>query len=224
MKIIIFDIDETIGYFSQIYVLCHAVEKEFGKRMTIYQFTIILNMFPEVFRPDIFNLFKYLSLNKDALFGFYTNTHLSKAWLDYLIIYIHNNIGYKLFDFLIAPNSIYRTTKKKKFNDLECCVDNIINKYESRAYCFIDDVIHAEMCNPNLTYIIVSPYVNEMGYNDIMLRFKLNMHKLHLQNIYMEESFFNQHAKLSKHRSNQTKLQFNKNIILKITDFINYNV
>ena len=59
-KVIVFDLDETIGHFMQLSELDWKLKRYFGKDITKKHFFKILDIFPEIFRPNIFNIFKYL--------------------------------------------------------------------------------------------------------------------------------------------------------------------
>ena len=57
-KVIIFDLDETIGYFQQISILDHYFKNTFEIQKEFALVEYLLNTFPQVFRPGIFKIFK----------------------------------------------------------------------------------------------------------------------------------------------------------------------
>ena len=61
---VIFDLDETIGHFWQIGKLWEGLKILKGNKFGEKDFNEILDMFPYVFRPGIFNVFKYLKSEK----------------------------------------------------------------------------------------------------------------------------------------------------------------
>ena len=63
-KVIVFDMDKTLGYFTQLGVLIEAIEeirKKSIKRTDLYK---IFDLYPECFRPGIFKTLKYIKKNK----------------------------------------------------------------------------------------------------------------------------------------------------------------
>ena len=58
-NVVIFDLDETIGYFSQLSVFMSYIEAYLNREFTEKEFKILLDIFPEVFRPDIFIILNY---------------------------------------------------------------------------------------------------------------------------------------------------------------------
>ena len=58
-------------------------------------------MFPEIFRPGIFNVFRYLvRIKKKGKLQviIYTNNNGPKYWTELLISYFHHKLKYNLFD------------------------------------------------------------------------------------------------------------------------------
>jgi hypothetical protein len=60
MKIVVFDLDETLGYFTEYGIfwdsLNNFVQIKNKKKLTQYDFDSILDLFPEFIRPNIINI------------------------------------------------------------------------------------------------------------------------------------------------------------------------
>jgi phosphoserine phosphatase len=70
-KVVVFDLDETLGYFfqlGQLWDLMHFYieknKKSMYVKLTQTEFTELLNLFPEYLRPNIFSILKYLKHKK----------------------------------------------------------------------------------------------------------------------------------------------------------------
>ena len=61
---VVFDLDKTIGFFTQIAVVMEAVEDVLGREMKLQEFFDFLDVYPHVFRPDMFKIFNYLKRQK----------------------------------------------------------------------------------------------------------------------------------------------------------------
>ena len=163
--VVVFDLDETIGCFQQFGIFCDALEIFNKKKLTRDDFIEILDLYPEYFRPNLFNIMQFLKekkkrgkLQKVCL---YTNNNGPKEWAKRICLYIDNKIGYKLFDnhigaYMVNGEQIElnRTTHEKTLNDF------LRTTRFSRhvKICFIDDLYHEKMDTKNVDYIHVEPY------------------------------------------------------------------
>ena len=57
-KIIVFDLDNTIGFFEQFILVLNSISK------TDISYNQLFDLFPECFRPNIFEIFTYLIQQK----------------------------------------------------------------------------------------------------------------------------------------------------------------
>ena len=102
---IVFDMDKTIGYFTQLGVLIEAIEeirKKSIKRTDLYK---IFDLYPECFRPGIFKTLKYIKKNKkkeNIKLLIYTNNIGPKKWAYDIKNYLEYKIGKNLFDKVIT--------------------------------------------------------------------------------------------------------------------------
>ena len=57
---IVFDLDKTIGYFTKVAIFLEGIEEYIKRKLKLQEFFKLLDLFPTVFRPDIFKIFKFL--------------------------------------------------------------------------------------------------------------------------------------------------------------------
>ena len=63
-KVIVFDLDETIGYFTQLGIFYSIIESfkkdnvhyEFNKHIELLSFNKLIDIYPEFLRPNILNI------------------------------------------------------------------------------------------------------------------------------------------------------------------------
>ena len=182
MKIVVFDLDETLGYFTEFGIfwdsLTQYLKIKNKKAMTQSDFNNILDLFPEFLRPNIINILNYLKNKKKTYcchkMMIYTNNNGPKEWAYHIIDYFSKKINYKLFDQLISAFKINgkvvevcRTTHNKTYNDFIKCTKLPINS----EICFLDDTFYPEMTNDNIYYINVKPYYHDLKFEDMLEKF-----------------------------------------------------
>jgi len=167
---VIFDLDETIGHFWQIGKLWEGLKILKGNKFGEKDFNEILDMFPYVFRPGIFNVFKYLKAekikDKRIKVIIYSNNQGTPKWANMIKKYIEKKINYKLFDKVITAwkvdGKIYekcRRTNEKTYSEIVRC--GKLNK-KTQIY-FVDDAYHPRMYNKNTDYFHIKPW--QFAYN-----------------------------------------------------------
>ena len=60
---VVFDMDKCIGYFTQI-ALYQDIIEELSRPLLVKEYYELFDMFPMIFRPGIFNVFRYLKKMK----------------------------------------------------------------------------------------------------------------------------------------------------------------
>ena len=178
-KVIVFDLDETIGSFSDFILLLKYIKKQ--KKVNISQelFNKLLDLYPEFLRPNIINILSYLKKKKqknccDKML-IYTNNNGPKEWSHHIIKYFEKKIEYKLIDQLISAFKIdgktveiCRTSHNKTHQDLIKCT-----KIPATAeICFLDDTFYPEMTNDNIYYINIKPYYYDLQFDYMIEKFK----------------------------------------------------
>lgn len=200
-KIVVFDLDETLGYFSEFGMIWEAVSSYILKNNLLpnqdqeqeeLKFNNLLDLFPEFLRPNIFSILEYLKkkkikskCNKLIL---YTNNQGPTEWAKSIIKYFEMKLNYKLFDQIIGAYKVNgkqvemcRTTYSKTHNDLLKCT----KLPKNTEICFLDDIYHPEMDNENIYYINLKAYKHDLSFSEIIKR----LIKSELINIDDENNF-----------------------------------
>lgn len=177
-NVVVFDLDETLGYFTE-YGMFYELLVRFLKIPSKYHqeiFNYTLELYPEVFRPNILSVFNYLKNKKKTgkceKILIYTNNQGPKTWTRMINNYIHSKINYQLFDSIIGAfkirgkiEEVGRTTNDKNREDLVRCA----KLPPDTEICFVDDVYYKSM--NDVYYIKVSPYVHNISMNVMVNRF-----------------------------------------------------
>ena len=66
LKVVVFDLDETIGYFTEVGIFWDALENFYGHNLFNEQFHEVLDIFPQFFRPDIFKIMEFINKKRKA--------------------------------------------------------------------------------------------------------------------------------------------------------------
>ena len=180
MKIVVFDLDETLGYFTEFGIfwdsLVYYVKSKNKKILTQNDFNDVLDLYPEFLRPNIINILTYLKGKKESMcchkMMIYTNNNGHREWAQHIIRYFESKINYKLIDQIIAAFKINgktveicRTTHNKTHKDFIQCT----KIPETAEICFIDDTFYPDMASDNVFYINIKPY-----YYDLPIDYMIN--------------------------------------------------
>lgn len=183
MKIVVFDLDESLGYFTEYGIfwdsLKNYVKKKNKNVLTQNDFNLILDLYPEFLRPNIINILTYLKNKKKTnccnKIMIYTNNTGPREWAESIMGYFEKKINYKLIDQIIAAFKINgkrveicRTTHNKTHKDLIKCT-KIPHETE---ICFIDDYFYPDMAHNNIYYINIKPYYHDLEFSEMFSRFK----------------------------------------------------
>ena len=208
-KSIVFDLDETIGYFKQFIYILNILES-----YNIRNYNKLLNIFNFVFRPNIFKILFYIKdekiRKKIQYIILYTNNNNNK-FVNIIINYIHSRLNYILFDKIITLNHELRTIKSKNYQDLIHCV----NEIEYHKLCFIDDKRHTSMKHSNVFFIQCEKYTFNLDNIKII--------KLLIYHYPQLESYSDIKNKIKKYKYTLTKLplKFHEHNGKKLFDNIN---
>jgi hypothetical protein len=198
MKIIVFDLDETLGYFTEFGIFWDCLVyyfKRINKKLDQSDFNNILHLFPEFIRPNIINILLFLKenkkLNRCHKLMIYTNNQGPKEWTHKIINYFEKCIKYKLFDQIIAAFKIKgekielcRSSHNKCHQDFIKCTEIPDNA----EICFLDDNYFPEMVNDNVYYINVKPYYFDLHIKEMISRFiNSRLYQKYIENIEFEE-------------------------------------
>jgi len=188
-KVIVFDLDETIGHFEELgrfidglsalhenKQFTNSYHKDAFDHITQKYFDEILDLYPEFLRPKMLNIFKHLanlkSKNKHLKVAIYTNNMGPRSWTIYIKKYIEKKVGRKLFDKVISgyrprEKGNCRTTHLKTHKDLIKCM----NLSENTPIVFFDDQYHPKMKTDNIHYVHLTPYHRGIAFLDMIKRF-----------------------------------------------------
>ena len=192
-KIIVFDLDETLGCFTEIGIFWEALENFYETNLLNESFYDVIDLFSDFLRPNILNILEYIKdkkLNNECdKIMIYTNNQGPKTWVTMISNYFNNKIGYKVFDNIIAAFKISgkiiefnRTSHDKSVEDLIRCTR--INP--NTEICFIDDQYHPLMNMENVYYINVKPYFYSMPFEEMAEKY----YKHHKDNIKCKKEEF----------------------------------
>ena len=59
-RVIIFDLDETLGYFVELGIFTDCLEEYYNKKIEKEEFFKILDLYPEFIRPYMLTILKYI--------------------------------------------------------------------------------------------------------------------------------------------------------------------
>ena len=181
-KIVVFDLDETLGCFVELFIFISAIEAELNKNLSSTEFYNLLDVFPVFVRPKIFTILKYLKEKKEKnnkiQVMIYTNNQGPRSWTIQIKDYFENKLNYKLFDKVICAFKVKgkqiemcRTTHNKTITDFLRCTQ----MPKDTKICFLDDQYHEEMKSENVYYINVKPYYYNMEFKEMAERYYDNI-------------------------------------------------
>jgi len=175
LKVLVFDLDETIGSFHEAAILWKIIESELQS-----DFNRLMDLYPEFLRYGILQIIEFI-LNKkrigkcDKLY-LYTNNINSPVFPKLISEYLkhklksENNVFDKIIGAFKINNKIIehnRTTHKKTYNDLINCT--ILP--ENVKICFIDDKYYSKMEHEKIYYIQPPPHYHKLTNKEIIRRF-----------------------------------------------------
>lgn len=172
-KNIVFDFDETIGYFEQIIEIVKHTKKT--SKMDVFE---LFTLFPLVFRTNVFDIFYYIvRLKKEKKIKsviLYSNNN-NDVFIGYVLSFVHEKVNYTLFDLSISLNQTHN--KNKNTNDLIRCSNGLLNKKSS--IFFIDDKEYDDM--KSIKYYIKCEsykYVYSNSFIERKINNELNMNEI----------------------------------------------
>ncbi len=182
-KIVVFDLDETLGYFVEFGIFWDSLKEYITKNNINHKidqtlFNDVLNLFPEFLRPNIINILQYLKkkkqTNKCSKLMIYTNNQGPLEWAQQIIKYFETKLNYTIIDQIIAAFKVKgkvvevcRTTHLKTHKDFIKCT----KIPENTEICFLDDVFYPDMSNDKIYYINLKPYIYDLELSTMIDRF-----------------------------------------------------
>jgi hypothetical protein len=177
---IAFDLDETIGSFSDFYSIWARLEPSM-KTQPIFE--EILDLYPEFLRVGFFAILRYVFMKQESgnclPIYIYTNNQCEDiSWIYKLVDYLESRVfpgktvklfarpifAFKIKNKVVEKN---RTTHEKTYKDFVKC--SMLSN--SSELCFIDDLYHKKMKHPRVYYIQPPPYVHSLSHKEVVDRF-----------------------------------------------------
>jgi hypothetical protein len=96
-KAVVFDVDQTLGDFTQFSIFGHVIEDYFGKPDIIYRyFNDLVDLYPEIIRPNMVRILDYIRKKKDAnvcsKVMIYTNNMGPDKWVGHIRQYFEQKL------------------------------------------------------------------------------------------------------------------------------------
>lgn len=177
-KVVVFDLDETLGSFGDLYLLWTGIQHILPKYEDFHSFT---DIYPEFLRYGILNILQFIYEKKQKgecyKMYIYTNNQCPKNWVQSISNYfeykLHISEKPNLFDHIIRAFKIgnkcvelSRTSHQKIHADLISCT--LLPK--STEICFIDDMEFSQMKQDKVYYIRPRPYFHGLSLTEILNR------------------------------------------------------
>jgi hypothetical protein len=95
-KILVFDMDETLGHFVELSMFLDAVQDFYKKKVDDIHFFKIFDLFPEFIRPNIIKMLKYINHKRNRKYCnkivIYTNNQGQKSWAELIAAYFEYRV------------------------------------------------------------------------------------------------------------------------------------
>jgi hypothetical protein len=173
-KTVAFDLDETLGNFSDLYILWGRIP---ASNRTQSTFDRLLEIYPEFLRIGILNVLRFVQTKIKSKechpIYIYTNNQCGTEWVEMIVAFFEMKTGvqfarpicaYKIGKNRIEPK---RTTHDKTYRDFVKC-SMLQMPFEM---CFVDDRNHAYMRRSKVYYIQPPPYFHPLTNDEIEMRF-----------------------------------------------------
>ena len=177
-KIVVFDLDETLGCFVELGMFWDALEHTLGEKLSRNKFFEVMEMFPEFVRPNVYKILTFLKKKKRSgackHIMIYTNNQGHRSWTEMIAAYFDTKMKTKFFDQIIAAFKVRgkiievcRTSHDKSVNDLLRCTQ----MPPGTEICFLDDQYHPLMEDDAVYYINVKPFTHSMKFTTMVERY-----------------------------------------------------
>ena len=199
-KVIVFDLDETIGSFADLYILWEVIEKYIHiKPNTKIDFNELLDLYPEFLRHGIINILEFLyhkkQTNQCSGIFIYTNnqckigngTSIQDSWVSKIVNYLtlkivpknegspkHSSPNIVLFDQIIHAFKINNKIVEVKRTTNDKTHKDFIQCTllpKTTEICFIDNSFFPSMKKDRIYYIQPRSYTHYLSTDDIIDRF-----------------------------------------------------
>ena len=199
-KVVVFDMDETLGNFSQFSIFGHVLEEYFNKPDIMYHyFNDLVDLYPEMIRPNMVRILDYIRKKKNAgicnKVMIYTNNVGPDKWVKHIRQYFENKlhalsgsssatkdglaITPPLFDHTIVGfKSNHGGSSGASTYPQRTTNHKTVNEFircgrlpSDIEICFLDDVEHPKMVDERVYYIKLQPYYSHIPFDLFVVRF-----------------------------------------------------
>jgi len=177
-KVVVFDLDETLGYFGEFFIFYSIIASYLNiqRHQRSALFNLLFELYPEYLRPDIMHVLAYLKEKKEhgECIGIYiyTNNKGPLDWCEMIYTYLQSKVQYPLFDRVVGAfrvngrvREVGRRSNDKTTEDLIRCA----KLPDNSDICFIDNDEYKNMSN--VYYIKLNTYVYNLSMNAVVNRF-----------------------------------------------------
>ena len=198
-KVVVFDVDETLGNFAQFGILCATLDEYFKPDISYKHFNDLVEIFPEIFRPNIIKILDYIRKKKDSgvcsKVMIYTNNQGPDKWVQHIRDYLEMKLREKAVTAAAASAS-----PSRQLAIIPPLFDHIIGGFKPRngnsgyperttgektvneflrcsrippdiEICFLDDILHEQMVDEKVYYIKLQGYHSYIPFEHYILRF-----------------------------------------------------
>lgn len=178
-RVIAFDLDETLGSFTDLEILWSSLQ-HYTKKYIPVDFNALLDLYPEFLRYGILHIIEFLIQKKKTgqckQIYIYTNNQCKYNWVDLISTYFDYKLktstpifdkiirAFRIGNTRIEPN---RTSTSKKFSDFIKCTLLPIKT----EVCFVDNYEYKDMKTDRVYYIQPYSYTHHLSTQDIIKRF-----------------------------------------------------
>jgi hypothetical protein len=207
MKYIVFDLDETLGYFTELSIIWGCLQSTYNLSGQV-AFDKLCHIFDkEYFRPGIFQALSYLYRHRSMIkVILYTNNTGELSWLKLILSYMEKRAKAPGLFSKIVPGyradqhgKYIRNSFEKSYNEILRCAD--IPSHTKLI--FFDDRAHLKMRHPKVTYIQVKPYLHPLHPEQIILKLKqstLKQQSDYKADVYLYKCITNFHRQYASHK------------------------
>lgn len=172
-RIILIDMDETIGSFKDINHVYYHIKQYIDLDELLHIFE------KDVFRPFMFNIFEILlnlkRMNEIDKVILYTNNNGGRIWPSKIVQYIHKRLP-NLFDDIIYGLFVIRgniaDTRRIHYNKHMEDVRRILHVHNNTTFLFLDDMDYKHMHANDVKYILLYPYNHSLTSSLVLEKLK----------------------------------------------------
>lgn len=215
-SVFVWDVDETLGSFTTLDKIVSLLERIYDRKLIKEEIFLLIDIFPEILRPNIIKMLKYLKNQKKKQncqkVVIYTNNVGPNEWVNTIKSYLEHKIKGSLFDKIIRAYKINniqvepnRTEYEKTYEDLVRCMN--VDKIEK--VCFIDDQHHPLIDDIRVNSLHIPPYYKDYNPQEIIIRLLNSPFKKSFRDINYFVDFINKNYHKEKY-FNEKEIMYNE--------------